>query len=565
MIRMMFCSALALTTAGCASNGAMDAGGETYDLVIVGGTIYDGTGGDPFIGDVAVKDGLIMSVGPDATGLEIIDAAGFAVAPGFINTHSWASQSILHDPRAMSDLKQGVTTLVMGEGWSMGPLTPAMREEMKESQGDIKFDIPWTTLGEYLQHVEDRGSAMNVASFVGTASVRMHVLGEDDIDPTSAELTEMQSLVMAAMDEGALGIGSALIYAPGNYAETPELVALAEAAGRCGGKHISHLRSEASRIDEALAEFLEISRESGAGGIVYHLKQAGRSNWDKQAGVLAATEAARAEGLDITATMYNYPASSTGLEAAMPLWVQKGGREAWFGRLQDPEVRARVVAEMQSPTAMSENRLREAGGGDGVMLIDFKNPDLRHLVGRTLGDVARERGQSAAETAVDLVIEDRSRVGVVYFLMSEENVARQVSLPWVSFGSDAGAPATEPPFTNNGTHPRAYGNIARLLGKYVRDEKRLPLAHAIRQLTSFSAEQMNLTGIGSLAPGMAADIVVFDPATVADTATFADPHSYAVGVRDVVVAGEATLRNGEPTGAVPGRFLKGPGTGRCLD
>ncbi len=544
-----------------ASSAAMAA--DTHDLVIKGGTIYDGGGGDGFIGDVAVDGGVIVSVGPAARGLQEIDATGMAVSPGFINVQSWATESLLVDPRGMSDLKQGVTTEVFGEGMSMGPLTPEMRTEELREQGDLKYDIPWTSLSEYLQHLEDRGVSVNVASFLGASTVRVHELGRDDVDPTPAQLADMQALVRREMDGGALGIGSALIYVPGKYAETAELTALASAAAACGGRYISHIRSEAADILPALDELIAISRDSGAPGIVYHLKQSGRSNWDKQDDVLARIEAARAEGLDISATMYTYPASSTGFDAAIPIWVQEGGTEAWVERMRDPEIRARVIAEMQSENAMEENRLREAGGGDGVLLVGFRNPELRHLQGKTLGEVARARGVSAEEAAVDLVVEDGSRVQVVYFMMSEDNVRRQVSLPWMSFGSDAGALAVEAPFTNRGTHPRAYGNFARLLGKYVRDEQALPLAQAVRQMTSFAAQQMGLSGRGKLAPGMAADIVVFDPDTVVDRATFETPHQYAAGVRDVFVNGVQMLTNGEATGAAGGRFLKGPGAGRC--
>ncbi|EMD83140.1 N-acyl-D-amino-acid deacylase [Pacificimonas flava] len=558
-----------LALAGCV--GAPDgADGDApsaalADLVISGGTIYDGTGREAFVGDVAITDGRIVSVGPEATGRRTVDATGLAVAPGFINTHSWATESLIEDPRGMSDLKQGVTTEVFGEGWSMGPLTADMRASERRAQADIKFDIPWTTLGDYLTHMEERGTGLNVASFVGASTVRMHVLGEDDVNPDAAQLQEMQALVRQAMNEGALGVGSALIYAPGNYADTAELTALASAAAACDGRYISHIRSEGSGILPALDELIAISRGSGAPGIVYHLKQSGRSNWDKQAAVLERIEEARASGLDISATMYNYPASSTGLEAAMPLWVQEGGDEAWIARLQEPGVRERVAEEMRDPAGFAEgdNRLIEAGGGKGVLLVNFRNPDLRHLQGKTLEEVAAMRRQPVEETAIDLVVEDKSRVGVVYFLMSEENVTRQVSLPWMSFGSDAGAPATEPPFTNTGTHPRAYGNIARLLGKYVREEQALPLTQAVHQLTGFAARQMGFSDRGTLTPGLAADVTIFDPQTIGDRATFATPHQYSVGVRDVFVNGTAVLRGGEPTGETPGQFVKGAGAGRC--
>ena len=565
MIRIPFVrTALLLSatvTAGCATTTPQPSP-ELADLVISGGTIYDGSGGEPYVGDVAIRDGKILSVGPEVLGREEIDATGLAVSPGFINTHSWAAVPLLQDPRGMSDLMQGVTTEVFGEGNTLGPLNEEMREDMIARQADIKYDVPWTTLGESLRHMQDRGVGPNVASFVGATTVRINVVGRQDVDPTPAQTAEMQTLVRQAMDEGALGVGSALIYAPGNYADTAELTALASAAATCGGRYISHIRSEGADILPALDELIGISRESGAPAIIYHLKQSGRSNWDKQDAVLQKIEAARANGLDISATMYNYPASSTGLEASMPLWVQEGGISAWVERLKDPENRARVIREMRDENGAT-NRLQEAGGGSGVLLVNLRNPDLRHLQGKTLQEVADMRGVSVEDAAIDLVIEDDSRVGVVYFMMNEENVARQVSLPWMSFGSDAGAMATEPPFTATGTHPRAYGNIARLLGKYVREEKRLSLAQAVRQLTSFSASQMGFTDRGMLAPGYAADIAVFDPATVGDTATFAAPHSYATGMRDVLVNGVPVLSGGKPTGATPGEYLKGPGAGRC--
>lgn len=548
--------------AGCVTTGSTPST-PVHDIVIRGGEILDGSGGAPFVGDVAITGDRVVTVGTAARGRVEIDAAGLVVAPGFINTLSWATESLIADGRAMSDLKQGVTLQVMGEGSSMGPLNPAMKARETQRQGDIKYDIGWTSLGEYLQFLENRGIVPNVASFVGAATVREHELGEDDVDPDPAQLARMQSLVRQAMNEGALGVGSSLIYAPGSFAETPELAALMQAAGSCGGRYISHIRSESNAIEAAVDELVSIARQTRSPAIIYHLKQAGRENWDKQAAVIARIEAARAAGLDISANMYTYTAGSTGLDAAMPTWVQAGGYEAWAQRLKDPAVRTRVAAEMRRPGTGWENLYYHAGSADSVLLVGFRNDALKPLAGKTLAEVAKMRGKDPEATAIDLVIEDGSRVQVVYFLMSEANVARQTALPWMSFGSDAEAPAAEGVFLMSGTHPRAYGNVARLLRKYVREDKSLGLPQAVRQLTAFAAEQMGIKDRGRLAPGYFADVVIFDPAAVADTATYARPHSYAAGVRDVFVNGQQVLKDGEPTAARPGRFVKGPGAGNC--
>jgi N-acyl-D-amino-acid deacylase len=534
-----------------------------HDLVISGGTIYDGSGGQPFVGDVAIDGDKVTSVGPEAKGRTEIDATGLAVAPGFINTHSWATQSLIVDGRGMSDLKQGVTTEIFGEGWSMGPLTPEMKKLEASRQGDIKYPIQWTTLGDYLSFLDAKGVVPNVASFVGAATVRIHELGEGDVDPDPAQLKAMQRLVRQAMNEGALGVGSALIYAPGSYAETPELIALTKAAADCGGRYISHMRSEGDALLKAIDELVSISKATGAPAIIYHLKESGQENWDKLPAVIDKVEKARAAGLDISATMYTYTAGATGLDAAMPLWVQDGGEEKWFERLQDPKTRARVIAEMKKPGEGWENLLLQAGSPDRVLLTGFKNDALKKYTGMTLAEVAKERGTSPEETAIDLVVEDRSRVDTIYFLMSEENVAKETALPWVSFGSDAGAPAAEGVFLKSNDHPRAYGNVAHLLGKYVRDEKTTTLQDAVHRLTGFAATQVGLSNRGMLKSGYFADVTVFDPKTIADTATYEKPHQYAVGVRDVFVNGVQVLKNGEPTAARPGRFLKGPGAGRC--
>jgi N-acyl-D-amino-acid deacylase len=521
----------------------------SHDLVIRGGWIYDGLGGEPFAGDLAVDGDRITSVGDlgAATGRHEIDAAGLAVAPGFINMLSWATTSLIEDGRGMSDLLQGVTLEVFGEGWSMGPLDETMKRRLLERQADIRYDVEWTTLGEYLDHLVGRGISPNVASFVGASTVRIHEVGYEDRAATADELDRMRALVGRAMEEGALGLGSSLIYAPASFADTEELVALAEVAAAHGGIYISHLRNEGDELFEALDELLAIARRAGLPAEIYHLKASRPENWWKLEEVVARVEAARAEGLAITADIYTYPASSTGLDAVMPLWVQEGGHDAWVERLRDPAVRARVAAEMT---------LLPPGG---TLLVSFRSEDLKPLTGLTLAQVAAERGRSREETAMDLVVEDDSRVGVVYFSMSEENVRHKVALPWVSFCSDAGALAAEGVFLESNTHPRAYGSFARLLGRYVRDEGLVPLAEAIRRLTSFPAANLRIRDRGRLAKGFYADVVVFDPEKIEDRATFEQPHQYAEGVRHVFVNGEQVVRDGEHTGALPGRVVRGPG------
>ena len=531
-----------------------------YDILIRNGLIYDGTGGTPVSASIAVKGDRIAAVGPlqDARARVDLDAHGLAVAPGFINMLSWSTESLLVDPRSQSEIRQGVTLEVMGEGTSMGPLTDAMKKEMLDQQGDLKFDITWTTLGEYLERLETQGVSPNVASFVGATTVRVHEIGYADRPPTPDELARMKDLVRAAMREGALGVGSSLIYAPAFYAKTPELVDLAKAAGEFGGSYISHIRSEGGRLLESIDELIQIARAAGVPAEIYHFKAAGRDNWDKVDAAIAKIDAARRDGLRITADMYTYPAGATGLDAAMPPWVQEGGYEQWVKRLKDPAIRARVRKEMATPTLEWENFFTGAGP-DGMLLSAFKNEALKPLTGKTLAEVAKMRGKSPEETAMDLVIEDGTRVGVVYFLMSEDNVRKQLRLPWVSFGSDAESMAAEPPFTLSNPHPRAYGNFARWLGKYVREEKLVPLEEAIRRLTGLPAANLGLNDRGRLAEGMMADIVIFDPKTIQDHATFEKPHQYSTGVRDVFVNGVQVLQNGEHTGARPGRVVRGAG------
>ena len=558
-----FAPALSLLCSSLLLSASVAAQAPAYDLIIRGGTIYDGSGRAPIVGDVAIKDDRIVAVGKVAgTAKSEVPAKGMAVAPGFINMLSWATESLIVDPRSQSDIRQGVTLEVMGEGWSMGPLNPAMKAQETQRQGDLKFPIEWTSLGDYLGYLERRRVSTNVASFVGAATVRVHELGEGDVDPTPAQLTRMRALVRQAMNEGALGVGSSLIYAPGSYAETDELVALTSEAAKCGGMYISHMRSEGDRIEQAVDELIEIARRSGAPAEIYHLKMAGRGNWSKLDTIVKKIEDARTAGLKITTDMYTYTAGATGLDAAMPTWVQAGGLEAWIERLKDPAIRARVAAEMKKPGSDWEN-LYFGAGADKMILSGFKNAALKPLTGKTLAEVAAMRGTSPEETAMDLVVEDGSRVGTVYFLMSEDNVRKQVQLPWMSFGSDASSQAPEGIFLKSSTHPRTYGNFARLLGRYVRDEKLISLEQAVYRLTTLPAANLGIKERGALKPGYYADVVVFDPATISDLSTFEEPHQYSIGMRDVFVNGVAVLRGGEHSGATPGRALRGAGWNRC--
>jgi N-acyl-D-amino-acid deacylase len=531
-----------------------------YNVLIRGGTIYDGSGGAPHVGDVGIKGDRIVCVGScPGTAAQTIDAAGKAVSPGFINMLSWANESLIADGRGLSDTAQGVTLEVMGEGDSMGPWTPEMKRLDVQRQGDIKYPIKWTTLGEYLDYMQKKGITPNLASFVGATTVRVHELGEKDVDPTPEQLTRMRALVRQAMKEGAMGVGSSLIYAPATYAETPELTALVSEAAKCGGMYISHMRSEGNRLLEAIDELIAISKESGAPAEIYHFKQAGQPNWGKLDAAIAKVNEARANGQRITADMYTYTAGATGLDAAMPTWVQSGGLEEWIKRLKDPETRARLVKEMRTPSNDWENLLLLSGSPDRVLLVAFKNPKLKPLTGKTLAEVAKMRGKSPEETAMDLVIEDGSRVGTIYFIMSEDNVKREVGLPWMSFGSDESSEAPEGVFLKSNSHPRAYGNVARLLGHYVRDEKATTLQDAIRRLTSLPATNLSLKQRGWLKPGYYADVVVFDPATIQDHATFEKSKQLATGVDDVFVNGVQVWKDGKHTGAKPGRFVHGPG------
>jgi N-acyl-D-amino-acid deacylase len=513
------------------------------------------------VGDIALRGDSIVAIGAklNGRGTKEVNAQGLAVAPGFINMLSWANESLIQDGRSQGDIRQGVTLEVMGEGESMGPLTDSMKTVFLSQQGDIRYPINWTTLGGYMDTLVAKGISTNVASFVGATTIREHVIGWDDRPPTAAELARMQALVREAMEEGALGVGSSLIYTPAFYAKTDELIALVKAAAPYGGMYISHMRSEGNRLLEAVDELMTIAREGGVRAEIYHLKAAGQSNWPKMDRVLAKIDSARAAGLAITADIYPYPAGATGLDAAMPPWVQEGGYAAWAKRLQDPAIRARVKQEMMTPTDKWESLYLAAGSPEKIILIAFKADSLKKYTGKTLAEVARLRGTSPEETAMDLVVRDGTRVGTIYFLMSEENIKKQLAKPWVSVGSDEGSYAPEGVFLESNPHPRAYGSFARVLGKYSRDEKVIPLEEAIRRLTVLPATNLRITRRGKLAPGYYGDVVVFNPATIIDKATFDKPHQYATGVMHVFVNGVQVLENGDHTGAKPGRVVRGPG------
>ena len=549
--------------AGCAATTTTQApsGAARYDVIIRRGVVYDGTGAAGVRADVAIRGDRIATIGDlsgAAAALEI-NADGLAVAPGFINMLSWATESLIADGRSVGEIRQGVTTEVFGEGTSLGPLTDEMKRRWKSEQGNIKFEYEWTTLAEYLKYLEKKGVAPNVASFIGAGTIREHVIGHDNRKPTPAELDRMRALVRQEMEAGALGIGSSLIYAPDNFASTEELIELCKVAAAHGGRYISHMRSEGNRLVEAVQELIRISREAKIPAEIYHLKAAGQANWGKMDRVLELVEEARASGLQITADMYLYPAGSTGLNAAIPPSALEGGYQALFKRLRTPAERARIRKEMATPTDEWENLHLAAGSADRVLLVDFKSEKLKPLTGKTLAEVAKSRGKDPFDTILDLMLEDESRVGAVYFLMSEDNISKQLRRPWVSLGSDAGSMAPEGIFLKSSTHPRAYGNFARLFAKYVREDKVLSIEEAIRRVTSLPATNLELTDRGKLAPGMFADVVVFNPATIQDHATFEKPHQLADGVQHVFVNGVQVLKDATATGKFGGRALRGRG------
>ena len=554
------CTVLSALIAVCCITSSVQAAepGSSYDIVIKNGQIIDGTGAAPYAGEVGIRGERIAYVGPSKPvhAKRVIDAHGQVIAPGFINMLSQAQESLFVDGRAESDLYQGVTLEVMGEGDSMGPLTDAMAERDQMRQSDIKYPINWRTLGQYLAARAKAGVSPNIASFVGAATVRDYVLGETDLQPTHGQLQQMRQLVRQAMEEGALGVSSALIYAPATFAKTSELIALASESARCGGIYITHMRSEGNRFLEAVDETITIARESGAPTEIYHLKAGGKANWQKLEPAIAKIDAARASGIRVSANMYNYTAGGTGLDATMPAWVREGGLEAWIQRMKDPAVRARLAKEMDDPNAGYEN-LFLAAGPDGMILAEFKSEQLKPLMGKSLTEVARMRGKSPEETIMDLVVEDGSRIGVIFFVMSEDNVRRETTLPWMSFGSDEEAHTPEGIFLKSHDHPRAYGNFARLLAKYVRDEHAVGLSDAIHRMTGLPASNLSLKDRGLLRAGYFADVVVFDPATIQDHSTYENPHQLATGVKDVLVNGQLALSDGTPTGAHSGRFVRG--------
>ena len=533
---------------------------NNYDILIKNGTIADGSGNPTYLGSVGINADTIAAVGKlKATGTLEIDATGLVVAPGFINVLSWATESLIEDGRSISDIMQGVTLEVFGEGWSMGPLNEDLKKELQSAQGDIKYEMDWNTLDEYLQSLSKRGISPNVASFIGATTVRINHIGYENRAPTDEELTSMKNMVKEAMEDGALGVGSSLIYAPAFYSTTEELIALCKVASEYNGLYISHMRSEGNRLLESVDELIRIADEADIRAEIYHLKLAGKENWSKYDDVVRKIDSARTAGLKITTDMYTYVAGATGLDASMPPWVQEGGYEKWAERLQDSEIRQKVLQEMRTPTDKWENLMYAAGTSDNLLLVGFENDSLRHYTGKTLTEVAKIHGKSPEETAIDLVIADGSRVGTVYFLMSEENLKKQIALPYMSFGSDAASQAPEGVFLNSSAHPRTYGNFSRLLGKYVRDEQIISIEEAVRKLTSLPASNLKINKRGSLSKGYFADLAIFNPETIQDHATFSEPHQLSTGMIHVFVNGEQVLKDGKHTGATPGRVVRGPG------
>lgn len=536
---------------------------ETYDIILQGGTVYDGSGSAPFVADVGINADTIAFIGDlsNAKASRRIDVSGLAVAPGFINMLSWATESLMIDGNAQADIRQGVTLEVMGEGFSMGPLNEKMKEELIKGwkRSGLDLHIDWTSLGEYLESLARRGISPNVASFLGATSVRVHELGYEDQLPDEEEMKKMQELVHQAMREGALGIGSSLIYAPASYSSTEELIELCKVASNYGGMYITHMRSEGDNIYSAVNETIRIAREANIPAEIYHLKMAGERNWHKLDSVIAMIDAANQSGLRISTDMYNYPAGATGLDAAMPTWLQEGGINAWIARMRDPKLRKKALDEMRKPSDKWENLMLLAGDPSRMLLVGFSNDSLKQFTGKTLKEVAAIHGKSAEETAMDLVCADSTRVGTVYFLMNEDNIKRQIALPYMSFGSDAEAPANEGWFLSYNPHPRAYGNFARLLGKYVRDEKVISLQEAIYKLTSLPAQNLGIQKRGLLSPGYFADIAIFDPEKIQDHSTFENPHQYSTGMVHVFVNGTQVLEDGEHTNARPGRVVRGAG------
>lgn len=536
------------------------AGGD-FDVIIRNGTVYDGSGAKARQADVALRGDRVAGIGDfkSAKANTVIDAKGLAVAPGFINMLSWSTESLIQDGRSQSEIRQGVTTEIMGEGESMGPVNDAVREHQIRQQTDIKYDITWNTLAEYLQYLEKRGVSCNVASFIGATTIREYVIGFEDKQPTPEQLDQMRELVRKEMEAGALGIGTSLIYPPAFYAKTEELIELCKVAAQYQGKYISHMRSEGNQLFQALDELLRIAREANIPAELYHIKAAGTKNWPKEDELLARIERARQSGLNVRANMYTYTAAGTGLDACLPPWTEDGGYPALFSRLRDPTMRAIIKAEASVDSDKWENLYVAAGGPEKILLVGFKSEKLKPLTGKTLAEVAKMRGKDPMDTIMDLISEDESRIGTVYSVMSEDNVKKELRKPWISFGSDEASQAPEPPFTKSNPHSRAYGNFARVLGKYVRDQKVLSMSDAIHRLSGLPATNLGLDHRGFLKEGMFADVVVFNPATIADHATFDKPHQYSTGVKHVFVNGVQVIKDGEHTGAKRGRALWGPG------
>src|SRR5437870_6436818 len=559
--RLVYFAALICLTISPVVHAQQPSPASHFDVLIKNGTVYDGNGGEGRLADVAIQDDRIVGVGnyQNASANNVIDAHGLAVAPGFINMLSWSVASLIADGRSQSEIRQGVTTEIFGEGESMGPVNDRVRQYMLKQHGDIKYEIKWNTLAEYLKFLEAHGISCNVASFIGATTIRENVIGFEDKQPTPEQMDEMRELVRKEMEAGALGIGSALIYPPAFYAKTEELIELCKVADKYKGKYISHMRSEGNRLLEAFDELLHISREAHIPAELYHIKALGEKNWGKMDTLIARIEAARKEGLPIRANMYTYIAGGTGLDACLPPWTQDGGYPELLKRLRDPEIRKKIAAEVNVDSDKWENLYLGAGSPDRIVLSDFTSEKLKPLDGKSLADIAKIRGKDPVETVMDLLIENEARIGAMYFLMSEENVRKEITKPWISFGSDEASQAPEGVFLKSTPHPRAYGTFARVLGKYARDEKLVTLPEVIRRLSALPATNLGLDHRGFLKEGMFADVVVFDPATIADHATFENPAQYATGMKNVFVNGREVLKDGEHTGANPGRALYGPG------
>ena len=534
---------------------------KSYDTIVRNALIYDGDGGAPFKADLAVNGDTIASIGnlQNASAKNIIDANGLALSPGFINMLSWAPVDLIYDGRSQSDLRQGVTLEVFGEGSSMGPLNVKMKKKMVDGQTDIKYKVDWNSLSDYLNYIEKKGISCNVASFIGAGTLRSYAVGEDNRPASPAELDTMRRLVRQEMEGGAMGIGSSLIYPPDFFASTDELVAICTEAGKYGGSYISHMRSEGNRLTEAVEELISIAKRASVHAEIYHIKAAGKNNWSKMDSVINLLEKARAEGLNITADMYCYTAGATGLTASFPPTLQDGGFGKLWERLHDKKIRIAMIKAMLSNPVDWENLYYGAGGADKVLLLGFKNDSLKKYQGKTLAEVAKQRGQSPEETAIDLIVEDSTRIEVAYFFVDEKNLNKEIKLPWVSFGSDAGSTSPEGVFLLVHPHPRQYGNFARVLGHYVREEKILTLQAAINKLSKLPATNLKIEKRGTLKTGNYADLVLFDPEKIADHATYDQPQQFASGVIDVWVNGVQVINAGAHTGASPGRFIKGPG------